>query len=34
MAAARTVYGVIGLAALYCVVMLFRLADELGESAR
>ena len=33
-AAARTVYGVIGLAALYCVVMLFRLADELGESAR
>jgi uncharacterized protein len=34
MAAARTVYGVIGIAALYCVVMLFRLADELGESAR
>ncbi|OAE54595.1 DUF378 domain-containing protein [Achromobacter mucicolens] len=33
-AAARTVYGVIGVAALYCVVMLFRLADELGEPSR
>lgn len=33
-AAARVVYGLIGLAALYCVVMLFRLADELGETAR
>lgn len=33
-AAARTVYGAIGIAALYCVVMLFRLADELGEPAR
>lgn len=34
LAAARTIYGVIGIAALYCVVMLFRLADELGEPAR
>lgn len=33
-AAARAVYGVIGLAALYCVVLLFRLADDLGAAPR
>ncbi len=33
-AAARVVYGLIGIAALYCVVLLFRLADELSEAPR
>lgn len=32
--AARTVYGLIGLAALYCVVLLFRLADDLRDTPR
>lgn len=33
-AAARVVYGLIGLAALYCVVLLFRLADDQGAAPR
>ncbi|MFJ3460354.1 DUF378 domain-containing protein [Achromobacter spanius] len=33
-AAARVVYGLIGIAALYCVVLLFRLADDLSEAPR
>jgi len=33
-AAARVVYGLIGIAALYCVVLLFRLADDLNEAPR
>jgi len=33
-AAARVVYALIGLAALYCVVLLFRLADDLSEAPR
>ncbi|WP_313699227.1 DUF378 domain-containing protein [Achromobacter sp.] len=33
-AAARVAYALIGLAALYCVVLLFRLADDLSEAPR
>ncbi|AVJ28054.1 DUF378 domain-containing protein [Achromobacter spanius] len=33
-AAARVVYALIGIAALYCVVLLFRLADDLSEAPR
>lgn len=33
-AAARVVYALIGIAALYCVVLLFRLADDLSETPR
>jgi uncharacterized membrane protein YuzA (DUF378 family) len=33
-AAARVVYGLIGIAALYCVVLLFRLADDLSAASR